>query len=298
MNRTLEPDWDLYRSLLAVLREGSLSGAARALGLTQPTLTRHIDTLETALGQTLFTRSQRGLSATEAALALRPYAESLAGTVAALRRAAGDGGATVAGTVRITASEVMGALVLPPILTDLNRRHPALTIDLDLSNRVENLLRRDADIAVRMVEPVQDALLVQRVGTVSLGFHAHRSYASQRGLPTAPEALVDHTTIGYATETPLSRRVRQALPWLDAVRFTLKADSDLAQWSAIRAGFGIGICQLALARQQPDLVPVLPDHFRFDLGVWVVMHEDLRQTPRCRACFDALVAGLRDHVER
>jgi DNA-binding transcriptional LysR family regulator len=136
-----EPDWSLYRSFLAVLREGSLSGAARALGLTQPTVARHIGELEQGTGLELFVRSQQGLSPTEGALELKPYAESLAATTAAMMRAASGQGKAVKGTVRVSASEIVGAQVLPPILASLRERHPQLEIELVLSNAVDNLLR-------------------------------------------------------------------------------------------------------------------------------------------------------------
>lgn len=293
MNKTRDPEWDLYRSFRAVLQEGSLSAAARNLGLTQPTLTRHIDALETALGLTLFTRSQRGLIPTEAARELAPYADNLATTVAALRRAVGGQGGAVRGTVRVTASEVVGAEILPPILADLQQHFPDLVVELVLSNRVDNLLRRDADVAVRMVEPQQDALLTRRVGTIGLGLFAHRRYADRHGLPERVEQLNDHRLIGFDQETPLVRAGRRALPFMDHVRFRLKTDSDLAALAAIRCGYGIGICQKGIAARDPDLLPVLPGLLdALPLPTWVVMHEDLRSTRRCRAVFDALVTGL------
>src|SRR5215468_12128029 len=131
-----EPDWSLYRSFLAVMREGSLSGAARVLGLTQPTIARHIEALEQSIGLELFVRSQQGLSPTEGALELKPYAESLAATTAAIMRAASGQGKTVKGTVRVSASETVGAEVLPPILATLRERHPQLEVELVLSNTV------------------------------------------------------------------------------------------------------------------------------------------------------------------
>jgi DNA-binding transcriptional LysR family regulator len=292
-----EPSWDLYRTFLAVLREGSLSGAARSLGLTQPTIARHIDALEQAFGFELFMRSQRGLAATEAALELRPHAEALAATAAAMLRAASGRGRTIAGTVRISASEVIGAEVLPPILAEMRERHPALEIELALSNEVENLLRRDADVAVRMTEPAQEALVVQRLGEVTVGLFAHRRYLDRCGMPAGLDDLDRHSLIGFDRETPAIRSMRQRLPAFSSARFALRTDSDLAQLAAIRAGYGIGFCQAALARRDPDLVPVLPKVVDLKLGMWIVMHEDLRSTPRCRAVFDGLIAGLRRHVD-
>jgi DNA-binding transcriptional LysR family regulator len=292
-----EPSWDLYRTFLAVLREGSLSGAARALGLTQPTIGRHIEALEQAVGFQLFTRSQRGLAATEAALELRPYAETLSSTAASLLRAASGQGSAVKGTVRVSASEVIGVEVLPPVLAALRERHPELVIELAVSNAVEDLLRRDADIAVRMVEPSQEALVVRRLGKVTLGLHAHRRYLGRRGTPKRIEDLATHDVIGFDRETPAIRSMLKRVPRFDVTRFALRSNSDLAQLAAIRAGFGIGVCQVALAKRDRDLVRVLPDAFELKLGTWLAMHENLRSTPRCRIVFDALAAGLAGHVE-
>jgi len=293
-----DPNWDLYRTFLAVLREGSLSGAARFLGLAQPTVGRHIDSLEQAVGFPLFTRSQHGLAATEAAVDLRPYAETLSSTAAALLRAASGQGCAVQGAVRVSASDVMGVEVLPPVLAELRERHPGLVIELVLSNAVEDLLRRDADIAVRMVEPRQEALTVRRLGAVTLGLHAHRRYLDRHGVPERLADLAAHSLIGFDRETPAIRSMLDRLPAFDRSQFALRADSDQAQLAAIRAGFGIGFCQAALARRDPDLVRVLPDAVELTLGTWLAMHENLKATPRCRAVFDALAAGLTGHMDR
>jgi DNA-binding transcriptional LysR family regulator len=288
----LEPSWDLYRTFLAVLTESSLSGAARTLGLTQPTVARHIDALEAAVGYDLFVRSQRGLAPTEAALELRPYAETLASTSAALLRAASGHGAIIRGAVRISASEVIGVEVLPPILAALRTQHPELVIELVLSNSLDDLLQREADIAVRMVEPVHDALVARHVGSIMLGLHAHKRYLDRRGIPSTLEDLRKHDLIGFDRETPAIRSMLKRVSGFDRAGFALKADSDLAQLAAIRAGFGIGVCQVPLATRDADLVRILADGFGLDLSTWIVMHEDLKSSPRCRAVFEALVDGL------
>ncbi|MFC3230582.1 LysR family transcriptional regulator [Marinibaculum pumilum] len=295
MNRR-DLDWDLYRTFLAVLRAGSLSAAARDLDIAQPTVARHIESLEAALGLQLFVRSPRGLLPSETALELRPYAEGLAATAAALLRTASGQGGEVRGTVRVSASEIVGVEVLPPILADLHRRHPALVIELALSNTVEDLLRREADIAVRMVEPAQGALVARKVGRIPLGLHAREDYLQRRGMPASLDDLAQHSLIGFDRPTPAIRSLVREVPGFDRVRFALRADSDLAQLAAIRAGFGIGACQLPLAARDPQLRPVLPDVFALELGVWVVCHENLRATPRCAAVFDGLVAGLATYV--
>lgn len=291
-----EPSWDLYRSFLGVLEEGSLSGAARALGLTQPTLGRHIDALETAIGLSLFTRSQSGFIPTDAALALRPYAQTLAATATALLRAASGHGEGVRGTVRVSASEVVGVEVLPPILAALRATHPELVIELTLSSRVEDLLRREADIAVRMVRPSQDALIARRVGEIELGLFGRRDYLARCGTPTQWDDLQRHAVIGFDTESVFVRQARRTLAAFSRENFALRTDSDLAQIAALRAGFGIGMCQVRIAERDPALVRLMPDAFDLRMETWIAMHEDLRDSPRCRATFGALVAGLEHYI--
>lgn len=192
-----DPSWDQLRTFLGVLRDGSLSGAARALGLTQPTAGRHIDALETTLGVALFTRSQRGLLPTSAALELMPHAEAMASASAALTRTASGGSVDEHGTVRLAASGVVGCEVLPPILAAFRHVHPDVVLELSLSNRNEDLLRRDADIAVRMVRPAQGALLAKRLGAVSIRLYAHTDYAARFGLPATVAELAGHCMIGF-----------------------------------------------------------------------------------------------------
>lgn len=296
---TIEPGWELYRSFLAVLQEGSLSGAARALGLAQPTLGRHVDALEAALGLALFTRSQLGYAPTEAALALQPAAQALASAAAALRRVAsaqGGDGQQVKGTVRISASEVVGVEVLPPILAALREKHPALVVELSLSNRLEDLLQREADIAVRMQRPQQDVLVARRIGSIAVGLHARDDYLARHGTPRTLDDLAGHALIGFDRETAFIRSLRKELGGLKRDHFALRADSDLAQLAAIRAGFGIGFCQVGLARRDARLKRVLARRFAVRLDTWVAMHQDLRDSPRCRATFDALAAGLQAYI--
>lgn len=294
----IEPSWDFYRTFLTVLKEGSLSAAGRDLGLTQPTVGRHIDALEGIIGFQLFIRSPQGLIPTEAALDLKPHAEQLAANAAALLRAATGQGKTVRGTVRISASEVIGIEVLPPMLAALNERHPDLIIELSVSDAVEDLLRQEADIAVRMVAPAQDALITRRIGGIPLGLHAHRRYLDQHGTPARLEDLRTHRVIGFDRESAFVRAMRKKVPLLDIMRPTLKSDSNLAQMAMIRAGCGIGVCQVELAKRDPNLVRLFRAEFELPLETFVVMHETMKTTPRCRVTFDALAEGLLAYVGR
>lgn len=288
--------WELYRTFLAVLQEGSLSGAARALGLTQPTVGRHVDALEEVLGLALFTRSQAGLMPTDGALALRSHAEAMQSTAASLERVAQGFGAGVQGAVRISASEVVGVEVLPPILAALSQAHPKLKVELVLSNRVQDLVHREVDIAVRMAPPQQGVLLATRVGEVTVELHAHPAYLERRGVPETVAELAEHTLIGFDQETPFLRAAKTSLALWGREHFTQRCDSDVAQLALVRAGAGIGACQVALARREPKLVRVLPGKLSLKLATWVVMHDDLRSSPRCRVTFDALVRGLRSYL--
>ena len=287
-----DPDWTLWRSFRAVMHAGSLSGAARALGLSQPTVGRHIAALEAQLGVALFTRAPDGLRPTATATGLAPEAEAMAATAASLlRRASGESDAD-RGTIRLTASEIVGAEVLPPILGAFHAAHPGIEIELVLSNYTEDLLHREADIAVRMVRPTQEALVARRVGSTRIGFYAHRRYLDAHGAPGTLDDLARHAGIGYDTETPAIRALLASGIRLSRDLFAFRTDSDLAALAMLRAGIGIGACQVGIARRDPDLVRVVPDGLALDLDIWIVMHEDLRALRRMRLMFDHLAEHL------
>jgi DNA-binding transcriptional LysR family regulator len=289
--------WELYRSFLGVLNQGSLSGAARELGVAQPTIGRHVAALEKSLGLALFTRSQTGLLPTAAGQSLRTYAESLQSTVAALQRAAANQGSGVSGSVRITASDVIGVEVLPPIIARLRDKHPELTVELALTDRVQDLVRRESDIAVRMVRPRQELLVARRAGQIVLGLHAHQDYLSRRGTPKSIADLANHALIGFDETTAFIREAGKSFSAWRREAFSLRTDNNLAQLALIRSGAGIGVCQAAIAQRDNRIVRILPKQFALPLEVWITMHQDLRNSPRCRVTFDALVKGLQQHID-
>jgi DNA-binding transcriptional LysR family regulator len=294
---TSDIGWELYRSFLSVLIEGSLSGAARALGVAQPTVGRHVAALEKSLGLALFTRSQIGLMPTEAALSLRSYAETMQSTAAALERTAASQGTGVRGTVRVTASDVIGVEVLPPIIASLRDEHPDLVLELVLTDRMQDLLRREADIAVRMARPRQELLVARRVGQIELGLHAHRRYLSRYGTPNTIADLANHALIGFDQTTAFIRSAGKGLSGWRREAFAMRTDNNLAQLALIRCGAGIGVCQAAIARRDDSVVRLFPRHFSLQMETWITMHEDLRNNPRCRVAFDALVKGLQQYVK-
>jgi len=293
-----EPGWELYRSFLEVLRDGSLSGAARRLATTQPTIGRHIAALESALKLSLFTRSQRGLLPTQAALDLAPHAEAMAAAAAALSRAASGATGAESGTIRLAASETIGCEVLPAILAEFHRQHPGITLELALSNRNENLLRRDADIAVRMARPAQQALHAKFIGKVAIGLYAHQSYIAAFGMPAGVAALADHCLIGFDQDSHSFRSVGATAARLGREAFGFRCDNDPAQLAALRAGLGIGGCQTRIAMREPALIRVLPDAISFELEMWLAMHEDLKSTRRIRLLFEHLATGLAQYAGR
>jgi len=291
-------DWSLYRSFLAVVRTGSLSAAARVLGSTQPTVGRHIAALEEMLdGKSLFTRSQTGLMPTDVARDLLPHAEAMASAADALVRAASARAHEVAGTVRITASEIVGAEVLPPILTSFRRLYPRVEIELSLDNQTADLLRRDADIAIRMLKPEQKSLVARKVGIAKLVFHATREYLDRNGTPRSLEELRKHTLIGFDKILPQARFLQGTPFKVTRDIFAFRCDNQLGQLAAVRAGFGIGVCQHGIAQHDVNLVPVMADQIAFELEYWVAMHEDLRKEQRMRLMFDHLVEQLATHAQ-
>jgi DNA-binding transcriptional LysR family regulator len=221
----------------------------------------------------------------------------MASAADALVRAASAQGHEVAGAIRLTASDVIGAEVLPAILAEFWDAYPKVSIELGLANQTVDLIRRDADIAVRMVEPSQKALIARKVGAVPMALHAKQSYLDKHGTPKDLDDLRRHALIGFDAELPPSR-IMKSLP-LKITRdfFTLRCDNDLGQLAALRAGFGIGSLQYGIARRDPQLVPVLADQLSFDLELWVVMHENLKKVKRMHLMFDHLVSGLSRFVE-
>jgi DNA-binding transcriptional LysR family regulator len=272
--------WELHRSFLALVRHRSLSGAARALGLTQPTLGRHLDQLEARLGAPLFVRSPQGLAPTETALALAPIAEAMASAADALARVASDKAGEITGAVRITASEVIGAEVLPAILADFADRHPGIVFELNLTNQTEDLLRRDADIAVRMVRPTQSALVAKKLGETWLGLYAHRGYLGNREPPKTLQEAAACRLIGFDRYPVPIQAIADAGISVKREMFSLRTDN------------GIGACQIGIARRDPNLVRVAEGAFTAALEMWLVMHEDLRASARIRAVYDHLAEAL------
>jgi len=291
------PSWELLETFLVVLRSGSLSAASRELDVAQPTVRRRIEALEANLGTVLFTRASNGLVPTDAAELTRAAAEAMEAAARAVVRSASGALEDPKGTVRITASRVMGAEVLPALLAPLLAENPGLQVELVTSNRLADLLRRDADVAVRMAAPTQAALVARRAGAIPIGFFAHRTYLRGRRTPTKLAELADHALVGSDQERAFIGALAAMGVDLTPRDFAFRTDDDVAQLAAIRAGLGIGACQVPLGARSKDLVRVFPK-LTLPLEAWVVMHEDLRRVRRVRMVFDHLAATLKHYVER
>ena len=218
-------------------------------------------------------------------------------TPSSTMRIASAGTVEERGTVRITASETIGVEVLPPLLAGLRRAYPSIAIELALSNRNEDLVHGAADIAVRMVRPQQQTLVAKRVGIVRLGIYAHKTYVKEFGVPRSIGDLAHHVLIGFDRNSDLLQLVRSWGMQVTREDFSFRSDSDHAQLAALRAGFGIGICQSGIAQREPDLRPVLEGEFDLSMEMWLAMHRDMRANRRTRIVFDYLARELAGYTK-
>jgi len=283
----MQIDWRLWTTFLAVIDKQSLSGAARYLSMTQPTIGRHIDTLETALGATLFTRSKAGLSPTELARTLLPNVRLMANTAAALTRQAANTAHKTPGIVRITANEIVGTELLPNALTEFRQFNSQIQLEINITNALLNLPQRSADIAIRMTRPTQDKLVAKKIRDAHLGLYASPVYIERRGAPKHTEQLFAHDLIGYDKDQYRLEGLKIANRALMPKDFSIRCDNDVAQLAALRAGLGIGMSHAKIAKRD-GLIPVLASEISIILPVWLVMHEDLKSDPNVRAVFDHL----------
>ena len=295
MNTSLPQDfdWSLVRSFLAVLDQGSLLGAARLLRSSQPTLGRHIAELESQLGVVLFERTGRGLVPTANALPLAEAAREMEAGALRLARTLTGAQTQTSGTVRITASVPVAVNLLPPLLARLRQTLPDIQIELVSSNQVSNLLRREADIAVRMVRPDQASLIARKIGNVGLGAYAHRSYLARRGALRKPTDLLQHELIGSDADTSILQGFQAMGYPVTRESFALRSDDFLVQWQALRAGLGVGFCADYMARTEADVLPVLPGLLKIPpLPMWLAVHREIRTNRRIRAVYDFLAEAL------
>lgn len=290
MSRTIS--WDDQRAFLAVLEEGSLSGAARRLGVSHATVRSRVEALEAALGTTLFTRSVNGLTPTDAARALHEPARRMALASEQFIRQAVAAPDEAAGIVRVSVPEFMGVEVVPPMLARLRAAFPAIRVELVLSNAPADLISQEVDIAVRMIAPAQGALVARKVAAIPLGLYASVHYLDRRGTPQVPDDLARHDLIGPDRNRSDLALAEKFGAMFRRDRLVIRTDSHPAQIAAARAGLGIAVIQIPVGERDPRLRRVLPGLVIATLDTWIVAHENLLRVPRIRAVFDTLVASF------
>jgi DNA-binding transcriptional LysR family regulator len=279
-------DWNLLRSFVAVVETGSLSQAAAQLDITQPSISRHMRELERLLGETLFDRRPSGMVASERALALYKTVRGMQDLARQAEGLMGDAPQGIAGLVRITTSVPFAVHVLPPWLASLMHEEPELEIELRATQEIENLLRRDADIAVRFARPIQDGVIAQRVGVVFVGLYVSSEYRERYGVPTTLQEAMSHLLIGGGDIPTRMGPSGAQLP--RDINFRFRTESELARLTAVEAGMGVGPVLVNLAQTRPNLHRVLADQVSIPLEIWLCGHDDLRRSARIRRVYDYL----------
>jgi DNA-binding transcriptional LysR family regulator len=291
-------DWHLVRSFLAVLDAGSLTAAARATQAHQPTLSRHVAELESQLGAPLFERTGRGVEPTALARAIADAARQMQDGAEQLSRALARGLEAATGTVRITTSQVAASYLLPPVLARLQQAEPGIQVELVASNALANLLRREADIAVRMVRPVQASLVARKLGEIPIVACAHESYLRRHGLPRRPDDLAQHRLIGYDRDDTIRKGFAALGLPLPADCFVLRTDDQLAYGHLVAAGAGIGFVAAYNLRHWPGVVPLLPMLKIPPLPCWLAVHREIRGNRLVRRVYDYLARAIPGELER
>lgn len=284
-------DWSHVQIFLALAEAGSLNRAAPQLGLSQPTLGRQLVALEESLGQLLFERHSRGLSLTEAGQALLPAARRMREGAQELALALAARDQSLAGTVRLTASDIVSTYFLPPVLHVLRQRYPEVQIELVVSNEQEDLQQRSADIALRMVRPEQEMLVARKLSEWRVGVFAHRDYIARRGLPQM-STILEHDWLGYDRSDRMLRGFAAAGTPVPVSFFGLRCDNQVVIWEAMRAGMGLAVGAVALGERDPAVQQVLPELLIEPLQMWLTAHRELRDTPRLRVIYDALATAF------
>lgn len=289
-------DWNHIRAFLATAEEGSLSAAARTLGLTQPTLSRQVAALEGALGIMLFERIGRSLALTTAGMELLEHTRAMGEAARRVALAASGQAHSIEGQVRITASDIYSAHLLPPVLRELRQQAPKLVIDVVAANDIRDLMRREADIAIRHVRPEQPDLIARLVAEATAHLYAASDYLDRRGRPGKMADLVGHDFISFGDlDEMLGHYLPMGLP-LSHENFRLGSQSGVVAWEYTRQGFGITAMSDEVAEATPGIERVLPDMDPVRFPVWLTTHRELHTSRRIRLVFDVLANFLQRSV--
>lgn len=290
--RSIQFDWNRARAFLVTAEEGSLSAAARALGMSQPTLGRQVAALEKELGIALFERGARGLELTPNGLMLAEHVRAMGDAASRLSLTASGQSQSIEGTICISATEVAATMWLPPIIKRLRTTEPGIEIELIASQSASDLKRREADIAIRAFRPTQPDLIARRLSDVHAYLYAARSYLEDLGNPTSIDQLVKADFIGFDRRDLLVNAYRELGLNLTQGNFRVLAENHIVQWALVKQGVGIGVMVDDVGDAEPLVTRVLPNLEPLISELWLVTHRELNTNRRVRRVFDFLVAEL------
>ncbi|WP_299620633.1 LysR family transcriptional regulator [uncultured Tateyamaria sp.] len=284
-------DWNRMRAFLATAEEGSLSGAARHLGLTQPTLGRQVAALEEELGLALFQRTTRAMQLTDAGRDLLNEARNMGEAATRIALMAQGRAQSLDGVIKVTASDMMSAYVLPDIMMRLRSMAPNLRVDVVAANDIRDILKREADIAIRHVRPEQPDLIARLVKDATGHLYASKDYIAARGAPETVEDLLDHDFISFGDDARFIEALGMQGIHVTSAHMRAGSTSGVTNWELLRRGFGILPMSDDIAAQFTDVVRVLPDRPAITFPVWLVTHRELHTSRRIRLAFD-LIADM------
>jgi DNA-binding transcriptional LysR family regulator len=290
--RMTPPDWNQLKAFLETAETGSLSAAARKLGLTQPTLSRQVAAIEGQLGVTLFERVGKRMVLTGTGLALLEHARAMGAAAEDLRMAATGQSQAVDGVVCVSATEVVAACLLPQVLRQLRLSAPGIVIEVVTSDALSDLRRREADIAIRHLRPEQPDLIGRWVRDASAGFYATHDWVQQHGHPRTAADAAGHAFVGVDRAGRYLAMLRQLGLPLEAWNFCCYAENTLSHWALVRGGLGIGAMMDEIAAMAPEVVRVLDAVPPIRFPIWLVTHRELRTARRIRLVFDLLAEAL------
>ncbi|MEM9763907.1 MAG: LysR family transcriptional regulator [Pseudomonadota bacterium] len=287
-------DWNQVRAFLATAEEGTFSEAARALSSTQPTIGRQISELERSLGVTLFERSVRGPTLTDAGRDLLDHVRAMGEAATLISMAAESQSQQVSGEVAVTATDLLSAVVLPKLLAPLRETAPGIRIRIVASNETQNLTQREADIAIRHARPTQPDLIARHVANFRATLYAASRYLDQAGRPRAPQDVAEHAFVGSPDPERLLPALHNMGIPVRAENFVMNSQNGVVVWELLKAGFGISMLPEVLCDAEEGVEKVLPDLPPLQFPIWLVTHRELQTSPRIRIVFDQLARGLEE----
>jgi DNA-binding transcriptional LysR family regulator len=290
--RSVTFDWNRARAFLVTAEEGSLSAAARALGMAQPTLGRQVNALEQELGVALFERIGRGLTLTPNGLALVEHVRAMGDAASRVSLTASGQSQSIEGTIRITTTEVYAAYVLPPMIAKLRRLAPGITIEIVASNAVSDLRRREADIAVRNGRPTDLDLIAKKVKDDFAALYAAPAYLDRIGNPDTLAGFSQADFIGFDDNKALLEGLNSLGFSLTGRNFPVLTASHLVHWELVKQGLGVGVMPVRTGDAEPSVRRILPSMDPIEVPVWLVAHRELRTSRRVRLVFDFLIDEL------